>query len=266
MDCPSCGALQEIVTVVEGLVPSASCAACNAIVFAKVDGPVVLVAHDSRVQLAEIGCILAGVGFFPVTARDGAEALRLAIALAPDAAVLDVALGDVLSLDLISAIRAKPRTAGMKIVLVASVYNRTAYKRKPTSLYGADDYVEQHHLTDMLPEKLQALLGVPTKLRVTASHPAVDPGVDAARMRNSGENAAERVRATAHTIVADIALYHHAEIESVITEGTLDGLQGPLREGRRILAQLIPEKEWPSQDPVLDAFKSLVDSMRGRPA
>ena len=192
--------------------------------------------------------------------------MRLAEQHVPVAAVLDVALGEVLALDVIAAIRAEPRTKAMKIVLVASVYNRTAYKRKPTNLYGADDYVEQHHVSDKLPVKLQALVGSQLKLPESVSHPAHDPTVDAARARASGSDAAERVRATAHTIVADIALYHHAEIESVLAGASLDSLQPALREGRRILGTLVPEGEWPSADPVLEAFQSLVDSMRGRTA
>lgn len=263
--CPSCDAPQELAASILGEVPSASCAACNAVVFAPVNGPQVLVAHDSRGQLTEIGSVLAGVGFWPITARDGAEASRLALANVPAAAVLDVALGEVLALDVIAAIRANEATQGMKIVLVASVYNRTAYKRKPTSLYGADDYVEQHHVTDKLPAKLQQLVGSRLTLPQATSHPAHDPSVDAARASASGGDVAERVRATAHTIVADIALYHHDEIESVIAGGSVAGLQDPLREGRRILASLIPEAQWPTPDPVREAFDALVDGMRGRP-
>ena len=48
--------------------------------------------------------------------------------------------------------RSSKRPSGARrrhgVVLVASIYNRTGYKRRPTSLYGADDYVEQHHIPD----------------------------------------------------------------------------------------------------------------------
>ncbi len=54
------------------------------------------------------------------------------------------------------------------MVLVASVYNRTGYKRRPTSLYGADDYVEQHHIPDALVGKLERLIGAPPRLAPVA--------------------------------------------------------------------------------------------------
>ena len=49
------------------------------------------------------------------------------------------------------------RAPTTRVVLVASIYNRTGYKRRPTSLYGADDYVEQHHIPDALVGKLERL-------------------------------------------------------------------------------------------------------------
>ena len=53
------------------------------------------------------------------------------------------------------------RDAGVKVViLVASVFRRTSYKRRPDGLYGADDYVEIHHLGDHLPNRLRAHLGL----------------------------------------------------------------------------------------------------------
>ena len=49
------------------------------------------------------------------------------------------------------------------VVLVASVYRPTGYKRRPTRLYGADDYIEIHHLGDALSVKLRRLLGLPAR-------------------------------------------------------------------------------------------------------
>jgi hypothetical protein len=130
-------------------------------------------------------------------------------------------------------------------------------------LYGADDYVEQHHIKDMLPPKLEKLLGLfdgrtvegrgeQNKPHESVSIPtAIADGPDA-----------ERVRATAHSIVADIALYHSAELEVVLSGGGAEGLVGALAEGTRILEGLIPRTVWPSTDPVRDAFVSFIDEMR----
>ena len=75
----------------------------------------------------------------------------------PAALVLDVALPAVHAYEIVEEV--KRRAPDTRVVLVASIYNRTGYKRRPTSLYGADDYVEQHHIPDALLVKLERLIG-----------------------------------------------------------------------------------------------------------
>ena len=55
-------------------------------------------------------------------------------------------------------LRGKPSLSDTGIILIASVFQHTRYKRAPTSLYGADDYVEKHHIRDRLLEKITRLL------------------------------------------------------------------------------------------------------------
>jgi hypothetical protein len=43
-------------------------------------------------------------------------------------------------------------------VLLSSVYDMRRYKRTPTNLYGADDYIEKHHIPDFLVNKLRKLI------------------------------------------------------------------------------------------------------------
>jgi len=47
-----------------------------------------------------------------------------------------------------------------KVVLVSAIYDKTRYKRAPSSLYGADDYIERHHIHDGLIPKLKKMLGI----------------------------------------------------------------------------------------------------------
>src|SRR5208337_2285915 len=95
----------------------------------------VLIAHTSDAMATFVGIVLVKAGFSPIRGSSGAEALRLLT-------------------------RHRPPAADTKVVLLASVYRHTAYKRRPTSLYGAHDYVEQHHVPDLLPTKLCALLDI----------------------------------------------------------------------------------------------------------
>jgi CheY-like chemotaxis protein len=75
-----------------------------------------------------------------------------------DAFVVDVALPDLPGFLLID----EARELGVRaIILAAAVYRKTSYKRRPNRLYGADDYVEIHHLGDHLPQRLRHHLGLP---------------------------------------------------------------------------------------------------------
>ncbi|HSI05257.1 MAG TPA: hypothetical protein VLC93_12300 [Myxococcota bacterium] len=227
--------------------------------------PRVLVAHESEALLADIAAVLGNAGFAVVPVRDSADAMRLLVETRPDAAVLDVALTTVRAFELIDQVRASADLGTIKIVLVASVYNRTAYKRKPAKLYGADDYVEQHHIIVLLPAKLYDLLG---RRGPAVAFPSnhQDPGLDApVAIPTTAVSAAdaERVRALAHSIVADIALYNHVGLESALAGSSDSVLDSALVEGRRVLATMVAEDLWPVADPVREAFDTLITQMRG---
>ena len=124
------------------------------------DGPTVVVGHGTAEMSQQVGEILLSEGFSPLHASDGDQVLRIVDDRLPKALVLDVALGGVPAFQVIDRVKNGERTSNVKVILIASVYTKTAYKRRPSSLYGADDYVEQHHIPDKLPAKLGGLLGV----------------------------------------------------------------------------------------------------------
>lgn len=260
--CPNCEAVQ---VAPSGSRTWAACIACGAMIFRPAEGPRVLVAHESDALAEQIGSVLVTAGFSPLRAADGNQALRFLDKAVPPAAVVDVGLGPVMAFEVIEHTRKNPSLSDTKVVLVASVYNKTAYKRRPTKLYGADDYVEQHHIPDMLPSKLCKLLDIdPAGVAALGLEP--DSPENAAIREASPVRAdlagAERVRAAAHSVVADIALYHQAEIESVVQGAGAEQFAQALEEGRRVLDQIAPRSEWPSADPVGDAFEALVEEMR----
>jgi len=120
-------------------------------------GPLVLIAHDSDVVRIMISGVLTEEGFRVDTASDGVEALRKANEFKPQGMVLDVGLPGIYGFDLCARLKGDPATGSIKIVLVSSVYDMRRYKRTPVSLYGADDYIEKHHIHD-LPTILRKLL------------------------------------------------------------------------------------------------------------
>jgi predicted Zn finger-like uncharacterized protein len=120
-------------------------------------GPLVLIAHDSDVVRTMISGVLTGEGFRVDSAADGVEALRKANEFKPQAMVLDVGLPGIYGFELCTRLKGAPDTDAIKIVLLSSVYDMRRYKRTPVSLYGADDYIEKHHIHN-LPSILRRLI------------------------------------------------------------------------------------------------------------
>jgi DNA-binding response OmpR family regulator len=134
-------------------------------------GPVVLVAHDSEMVRETICSVLLEAGFGVDTASDGVAALKKAFENKPQALVLDVGLPGIYGFELCERLKGNQETAGIKIILLSSVYDMRRYKRTPVNLYGADDYIEKHHIPDFLPVKLKKLL-FPDKDEAAAARPA----------------------------------------------------------------------------------------------
>ncbi len=135
--------------------PSAHAAAAFA---SAARGPLVLVAHDSKIVADMIGDVLRKAGMSSEHAANGLEALKMATTLKPQAMVVDVGLTGIYGFDLCERLKGDPDTKDIKIVLLSSVYGLTAYKRSPVHLYGADDYIEKHHIPDELAPKIQRLI------------------------------------------------------------------------------------------------------------
>jgi predicted Zn finger-like uncharacterized protein len=153
--CPRCGnvlLVQKQPTERTGSLPAGTA------VFAPSSAPLVLVAHDSEVVRTMISGVLQDAGFAVDMACDGHEALSKAVNTRPQAMVLDVGLSGIYGFELCERLKGNGQTSAIKIVLLSSVYDMRRYKRTPVSLYGADDYIEKHHIPDFLPVKIRKLI------------------------------------------------------------------------------------------------------------
>ena len=238
------------------------CHGCRGMLFRESAGPAVLIAHESEEISQQIGSVLLNCGFAPVRAAHGGQALKILEKRRPVAAVLDVGLGEVLSFQFVEHCRHHEELKSLRIVLVASVFNAAAYKRRPHTLYGADDYVEQHHIPDMLPQKLGRLL------QIAAGHDQNDLEDRRARIHEgetrSDLSGGERVTVLARSIVADIALYNEAELSEFLATRAVAPLKRALDEGRRLLSEMTNPNDYPSADPILVAFQAMVAEMEAR--
>jgi len=120
--------------------------------------PLILIAHDSKVVAEMIEQVVTEAGYSSAHAPDGLEALKMALQNKPQVMIVDVGLTGIYGFELCERLKGDPETRSIKIILLSSVYGLTAYKRSPVTLYGADDYIEKHHIPDRLVSKIQRLL------------------------------------------------------------------------------------------------------------
>jgi predicted Zn finger-like uncharacterized protein len=183
---------------------------------------IVLVAHDSKVVVDMIRGVVCEAGLSVEHAPDGLDALKKATALKPQVMIVDVGLTGIYGFELCERLKGDPDTRGIKIILLSSVYGLTAYKRNPVTLYGADDYIEKHHIPDKLVLKIKQLLsGTPAP---PAGAPATSPAAGRADQVVSGQHpqtapspAAEEIGLPAASAVAE-TLATDAEAKRALQE------------------------------------------------
>ncbi len=221
--------------------------------------------------------VTRAAGYEVVGVADGESArVLLNSQPAPAALVVDVALPDVLGYELCEEVNRQQLST--KVILIASVYSKTAYKRRPSSLYGASDYVEQHHIVDQLADKLGHVLrrgdlgalevARRRRLSATGEHKALkirEAGEArlAFRYKNRAE-AMERAKGLARLLVADLALYCGEAIESWRAAGGTGELPAELaadvEEGRRLYQLRVPPEIAGERDFFDEALREFLTS------
>lgn len=170
------------------------------------------------------------------------------------ALVVEVALPDSPGYELIPVARAARVEV---VVLVASVYRRTSYKRRPSRLYGADDYVEIHHLGDHLPQRLRSRLGLAATQGPEA---AVREAYEALQREGDARMAVETPEALASLIVADLLLYNGELVADAETpEATMRAIAHDLDGARKLFMQV--SNADPSRDLIGEAFRRQLEQM-----
>ncbi len=185
-----------------------------------------------------------------LTCSDAAMARKLLDRQSFSVLLLDVALPGTFPFQLIEEIHRSGDP--IKIILLPSVYNRTAYKRTPSSLYGANGYLELHHLSDRLIPLLHDLL--PELALKSRPFSAIKDGGEERPLPVSA-GTKQQAEELARLLIADIALYHQEQIDLGIEFRDLEvRLTAELEEGRRMLACRIPQVELDREDYLLSAL------------
>jgi predicted Zn finger-like uncharacterized protein len=249
----------------------------------------VMIAHSDSELCNTIRKLVEDAGFQGVLGHSGDEVLAAMDAARPQVAVVDVALQGLYAFEVVDKVRRRPGLDNVKIILLSSVYNKTAYKRSPNSLYGADDYIEKHHIPDDLVLKINRLLvgaalaGGPTqhgeaetsgkKLSVAEGESqslefihTVNEKIQSAEDHEiSAHHVPERVRAErlARIIVSDISLYHQDRIDEGILRGNWsEQLALEIKEARRLFSERFPSPEIQNSKILEAAFLDLLEKRR----
>jgi CheY-like chemotaxis protein len=183
--------------------------------------PRVVVGHEVPAAARSIAQVLRQGNYAPVCVRSGEQVLAACDPSMPApvaAVVLDVAIPGVLAFEVLEQMRAHPGTKEIPVILLASVFERTRYKRRPTNLYGADAYLELHHVPDKLHNMIEMLRAKkeipPDRLQAPVER------ARAASLRNSpAVEDPETAHALARRLLSDVALYHGDEIADGVRKG-----------------------------------------------
>jgi predicted Zn finger-like uncharacterized protein len=199
--------------------------------------PRVVVGHAVPSAARTVAGVLKEGGYAPVLVKSGEQVLQAIDPALPapcEAVVLDVGIGGVLAFEVIEHLRAHPDTQRLPVVLLASVYERTRYKRRPNQLYGADAYLELHHIPDRLVRVLDALRAGEVAPETWLQAPA--DRARAAPLRGQPPMLDEQgKRVLARRLLSDVALYHGDEVARGVAEGAPLAYVGDAVEAARQL-------------------------------
>lgn len=250
----------------------------------------VMVAHTDHELCATICGILERAGMQCLVGHDGDAVLKMMEATPPAVAVIDVALQGLYAFEVVDKVRRRPGLGEVKIILLSSVYNKMAYKRSPSSLYGADDYIEKHHIPDDLIPKINRLVigaapaaaPVPQEEEqaglVLSQQEAADQSLDYIHLVNAKIQSAEdrqvgsdgqlsdseRARRLARIIVSDIALYYQERIDEGIRGGNwAELLAAEIQEARKLFRERFPDERIQQARILEAAFIDLLERRRG---
>jgi CheY-like chemotaxis protein len=219
----------------------------------------ILIAHERPALGQAIRRVLEAQGLQVAVVSDSAAAATALRERNFAGLVLDVALpGSVPCFELIQLAKTGVTPPVRAVVLVASVFRRTSYKRRPNQLYGADDYVEIHHLGDQLPGKLWRLLGSdPSGMGMIEAEAVLSTFQEEGDQRLFEQRG--RAERLSELIVADMILYAGDTLMAATSSAEArQMLAKELDAARQLYRQINPIPLAPGVDPIGAAFDELI--------
>ncbi len=268
--CPKCKVRLKVAD--EKIAPEGTrfkCPKCSTVLLVKrpvkrvrpLEANKVLVAHEEPSVAERLRTTLAAHGYHVVTARDGIEAMVNATRELPFLSILSVSIPKIYGFEVCRRLKSRPETGEMKVILIPSVYDERRYRREPSSLYSADDYLEEQQIEEQLIKKIEVLKGTTTEPAqpAAAGRPAEEPAdvrpvaeqkpvaieerqkPAAAAQPPEMKDMVEKAKRLARTIISDIHLYSKAKMDNAIKDNTFHKVfESELREGLKLYENRIP--------------------------
>ncbi|MBI4685958.1 MAG: zinc-ribbon domain-containing protein [Nitrospirae bacterium] len=293
--CPKCKIKLKVTD--EKLTPEGTrfkCPRCSAVLLVR-KPPVqikpledkIIVAHEDNSIIEKVKKVLIRQGYTVVTSNDGVDTMIKAVKELPFLVILDVALPKIYGFEVCKRLKERAETKEIKVIFISSIYDKTRYKRSPASLYGADDYIEEHQIEEILSEKVDALRGINKETIEGPGEPAIEkpaPRVDAPPLpklepqtppkvqppaevkleaKAETDGAIEKARRLARTIVSDIYLYSSAKMEASIKNNNFYKVfASEIKEGQKLYDSRIPQEVKNKGDFFREAIDNFIEKKK----
>ncbi|TAL23757.1 MAG: response regulator [Nitrospirae bacterium] len=253
----------------------------------------VIVAHENQTIVERISKALTEKGFTVIAARDGIETMIKSVKELPFLAILDVALPKIYGFEVCKRLKERAETKEIKVILISSIYDKTRYRREPNSLHGADDYIEEHQIEELLIDKIDVLRGIKPKEEIAEKpkepafekpQPKVEmpapPKVEAIpkaavppqatapappkqEIKVGADEAVEKARRLARTIISDIYLYSSSKMEDAVKNNSVySEFASEIKEGLKLYDGRISQETRNKGDFFREAIDNFIENKK----
>ncbi|MGA7617373.1 MAG: response regulator [Thermoanaerobaculia bacterium] len=186
---------------------------------------IAVIADEPREFRKFLGDQLAQMNFKVQFFESGDAALAFVRERSAALVILNVYLKGKLGVEIAEEIKADPRLAQTRVVLIGALFRANRFRANPTNLYGADEYIEEQIPARELRGIIEKLF--PDARPTTALHPEPVEIDEARRL--------------ARLILSDIIIYNNEKVERGIREGTFfDVLGDEIADGRQYYESRVP--------------------------
>lgn len=273
--CPKCKVRLKIPD--ERIAPEGSrfkCPKCSTVMLVrrKTPGPMplneklVLVAHEDASIVERIKNVLSQADYNVITATNGIDAMVSATKERPYLVIVSVSLPKIYGFEVCKRLKERPELKDIKVILIASIYSSTRYKRPPENLYGADGYLEEHEIESQLLAKINRLKGVIERPeeKERSEEAETEPQQPGPRVQPAAQpDKIEKARRLARTIISDIYLYSRAKFDEAIkNDNFFTAFENEIKEGMKLYNSRIPEDVRATGDYFREAIENFIEKKK----